>query len=53
MTMYISAVVNIINIVGNCIGVFVLDLGAAGVAYPSLISRILSAVAVTGVLFQW
>ena len=46
-TMYISAVTNIINVIGNCIGVFVLHLGAAGVAYPSLITRILSACAVT------
>ena len=47
LTMYISTVANIINIVGNYIGVFVLHLGAAGVAYPSLISRVLSAIAVT------
>ncbi len=47
VTMYISIVANIINVVGNCVGVFWLHLGAAGVAYPSLISRILSAVAVT------
>ena len=47
VTMYISAVTNIINVVGNFIGVFVLHLGAAGVAYPSLITRILSAAAVT------
>lgn len=46
-TMYISAVTNILNVVGNCIGVFGLHLGAAGVAYPSLITRILSACAVT------
>lgn len=45
--MYISVTVNIINVVGNCVGVFVLHLGAAGVAYPSLISRILSAIAIT------
>lgn len=45
--MYISAITNIINVIGNCIGVFVLHLGAAGVAYPSLITRILSACAVT------
>lgn len=51
-TMYISTAANIINIIGNCIGVFVLDLGAAGVAYPSLISRILSAVAVTAYCFR-
>lgn len=52
ITMYISVVTNIINVVGNCIGVFGLHLGAAGVAYPSLISRILSAVAVTAFCFR-
>jgi putative MATE family efflux protein len=46
-TMNISLVANGINIIGNCIGVFILKLGAAGVAWPSLISRILSAAAVT------
>ena len=45
--MYISAITNIINVVGNCIGVFVLHLGVAGVAYSSLITRILSACAIT------
>lgn len=43
VTMYISIASNIINVAGNCIGVFRLHLGAAGVAYPSLISRIISA----------
>ena len=47
VTMYISLAANGINIIGNCVGVFVLKLGAAGVAWPSLISRILSAAAVT------
>lgn len=47
VTMYISLAANIINVLGNCIGVFCMHLGAAGVAYPSLISRVLSAVAVT------
>ena len=47
VTMYISLAANGINIIGNCIGVFALKLGAAGVAWPSLISRILSAAAVT------
>ena len=51
-TMYISAAANIINIFGNCIGVFALDSGAAGVAVPSLISRMLSAVAVTAYCFR-
>lgn len=52
VTMYISVVTNIINVIGNCIGVFVLHLGAAGVAYPSLITRILSACAVTVFCFH-
>lgn len=52
VTMYISLVTNIINVVGNCVGVFGLHLGAAGVAWPSLISRTLSAVAVTVFCFQ-
>ena len=47
VTMNISVVANIINVIGNCVGVFVLHMGAAGVAYPSLISRLISAVAVT------
>ncbi len=47
ITMYISVAVNVINVVGNCIGVFALHLGAAGVAYPSLLSRMLSAIAIT------
>ncbi len=51
VTMYISTITNVINVIGNCIGVFVLHLGAAGVAYPSLITRILSAAAVTAFCF--
>ncbi len=47
VTMYISVVANIINVVGNCIGVFWPHMGAAGVADPSLVSRVLSAAAVT------
>lgn len=52
VTMYISIVTNVINVIGNCVGVLVLHLGAAGVAYPSLITRILSAIAVTGFCFN-
>lgn len=47
ITMYISIFANVINVIGNCIGVFWLNMGAAGVAYPSLISRFISAIAVT------
>ncbi len=52
VTMNISIVANIINVIGNCIGVFALKMGAAGVAWPSLISRVLSAVAVTVYCFR-
>lgn len=52
VTMNISIVANIINVIGNCIGVFVLKMGAAGVAWPSLISRVLSAVTVTVYCFR-
>ncbi len=52
VTMIVSIVANVINVAGNCVGVFVLNLGAAGVAWPSLLSRILSAAAVTFYCFQ-
>jgi len=42
--MQISMLMNAINVIGNVIGVFVLHAGVAGVAYPSLISRIFAAV---------
>lgn len=52
VTMNISIVSNVINVIGNCVGVFVLHMGAVGVAYPSLISRMLSAVAITVYCFK-
>ena len=51
-TMYISIVSHIINCIGNCIGVFVLHAGVAGVAYPSLIARVFSAVVITFLCFN-
>lgn len=47
VTMYLSVISNVINVVGNLIGVFVLHAGVAGVAYPSLIARTFSALAIT------
>lgn len=52
ITMYLSVVSNIINVLGNLIGVFVLHAGVAGVAYPSLIARTFSAVVITLLCFQ-
>lgn len=42
--MDVSIIMNAINVVGNAVGVFVLHAGVAGVAYPSLISRVFAAV---------
>ena len=52
ITMILSLFSNLINIIGNMIGVFVLHAGVAGVAWPSLIARMSSAVAVTILCFQ-
>ena len=52
VTMYLSIASNIINVIGNLIGVFVLHAGVAGVAWPSLIARIFSAVVITVLCFQ-
>lgn len=51
VTMYISILSNVINVVGNVIGVFWLRAGVEGVAYPSLIARIFSAAAITLLCF--
>lgn len=39
ITLKISLLMNVINVVGNAIGVYVLKLGVAGVAIPSLVSH--------------
>lgn len=44
VTMYVSLFMNVVNIIGNAIGIFVLHAGVAGVAVPTLISRALSGV---------
>jgi len=45
-TMWISLFANGINIVGNAIGIFALKAGVAGVAIPSLISRVFQAIVI-------
>lgn len=52
VTMYLSVASNIINVIGNLIGVFVLHAGVAGVAWPSLIARTFSAVVITMLCFR-
>ena len=44
VTMYVSLIMNAINIIGNYIGVIMLGLGVVGVAVPTLLSRIVAAV---------
>lgn len=51
-TMYLSAAANILNVIGNCVGVFVLHAGVAGVAWPSLIARTFSAAVITVLCFS-
>jgi putative MATE family efflux protein len=51
-TMYISVISNVLNVIGNVIGVFVLKAGVAGVAYPTLIARTFSAIVITVFCFR-
>lgn len=51
-TMYLSVAANILNVIGNCMGVFVLHAGVAGVAWPSLIARTFSAMVITILCFS-
>ena len=50
-TMYLSIAANFINVAGNLIGVFALQAGVAGVAYPSLLSRAFSVIVITALCF--
>lgn len=52
ITMKISLVSNVINLVGNLIGVFILKAGVAGVAWPSFFARVYSAAAITWLCFR-
>ncbi|MBE5808240.1 MAG: MATE family efflux transporter [Clostridiales bacterium] len=46
-TMIVSGCMNLLNVIGNAIGVFVLKAGAAGVAWPTTISWYFAAVVMT------
>lgn len=47
-----SAASNVLNVIGNVIGVFLLRAGVAGVAWLSFISRVFSAVVITELCFR-
>ena len=50
--MNVSFAMNIINVAGNAIGIFVLRAGVAGVAVPSLISRTFTAAVMLAIAFR-
>lgn len=52
VTMYVSLAMNVINVIGDFIGVSVLHAGVAGVAIPTLLSRAFAAVVMTRLAFH-
>ena len=52
VTMKISLISNVINVIGNILGVFYFKAGVAGVAWPSVIARMFSAAAITALCFR-
>ena len=46
-TMWVSLAANLVNVIGNAIGIFVLRAGAAGVAWPTTISWYVATVIMT------
>jgi len=46
LSMYVSAIMNLLNIAGNAVFVFAFDMGIAGVGYATLISRAVAGVIV-------
>ena len=52
VTMRVSMAMNVVNVVGNAIGIFVLHAGAAGVAWPTTISWYFAATIMTYLCFN-
>lgn len=52
ITMYVSLFMNVMNVIGNILGIFVLHAGVAGVAVPTLLSRAVAAVIMVSLGFQ-
>ena len=51
-TMYVSILMNTVNVVGNAICVYGLHMGAAGVAWPTLASRVVAAIVMVKLAFH-
>lgn len=52
VTMYVTFGMNLINIIGNIIGVFIFHAGVAGVAVPTLIARVFAGIVMLSLCFQ-
>lgn len=52
VTMYVTLLMNAINVAGNAVGIFVLHAGVEGVAYPTLLSRAIAAIVMTALAFH-
>ena len=51
-TMMVSLIMNVINVTGNAIGIFVLHAGVAGVAVPTVVARITAGLLMSGMAFS-
>ena len=51
-TMHVSILMNAINLIGNYILVYLFHMGAAGVAIPTLVSRVVAAVIMVSMAFN-
>lgn len=52
ITMIVTVIMNVINVVGNAVLIFGVHMGVAGVAIPTTISRAVAAVIIVTLLFQ-
>ena len=51
-TVWVSLAANLVNVVGNAIGIFVLKAGAEGVAWPTTLSWYIAAIAMTALCLK-
>ncbi|MBU5626118.1 MATE family efflux transporter [Oscillibacter sp. MSJ-2] len=52
VTMYVSLLMNAVNIVGDLLGVYIWKAGVLGVAVPTLVSRAMAALVMTSLAFR-
>lgn len=52
VTMWVSLIMNAVNVLGNALLIFVFKMGAAGVAIPTTFSRYLAAIIILVLLFK-